>query len=56
MTSTIIQYTEEQVKNMSDKELLDTILGLSKKSLWITRKLDSIPELKNELFNRTKFL
>ena len=30
MTSTIIQYTEEQVKNMSDKELLDTILGLSK--------------------------
>lgn len=57
MTKEIIHYSEEELKQLSDSELLSLVYGLSIRLVDLNQYLiRHIPELKEEIVRRTSFL
>ena len=57
MTKEIIHYSEEELKRLSDSELLSLVYGLSIRLVDLNQYLiRHIPELKEEIVRRTSFL
>ena len=57
MTKEIIHYSEEELKQLSDSELLSIVYGLTIRLVDLNQYLiRHVPELREEIIRRTSFL
>ena len=58
MTNAIIQYSEEQVKSMTNQELVDAVYKLNISNVRVIRRIlkKTNIHLLNEIIKRTEFL
>ena len=58
MTNAIIQYSEEQVKSMTNQELVDAVYKLNISNVRVIRRIlkKTNIHLLNEILKRTEFL